>query len=115
MRWTSQRFCFRFWSGRDPPQPRRGPCDGPCGGLSGLGCGEGAYWHLVEPQACGSDPMGICIAQPKVCTMIFTPVCDCDGQSDSNVCGAAAVGINVASKRACVTRPNSGPSRSRAR
>ncbi|MCW4115390.1 hypothetical protein NPA31_010505 [Aurantimonas sp. MSK8Z-1] len=86
------------------------------GGLSGLGCGEGAYWHLVEPQACGSnDQMGICAERPIVCRMIFAPVCDCDGQTDSNACGAAAVGINVASKRACVTRPNSGPSRSRAR
>ncbi len=65
-------------------------------------------------QDCGKEfycqkPMGSCDGQgtcepvdPRgICTMDYTPVCGCDGQTYSNACVASKQGINIVHRGAC--------------
>lgn len=79
-----------------------GTCERPCGGLAGLGCGEGEFCKYDIEAACGAaDQTGVCTRRPEICTALHRPVCGCDGVTYTNSCRAAGAGMSVASEGAC--------------
>ena len=65
---------------------------------------------LVANQYCAKQEgdcagAGICSDKPEYCTLIFDPVCGCDGNSYGNSCEAAGAGANVDYRGSCNTAP----------
>lgn len=77
-----------------------------CGGMvarrEGPDCGEGEYCHRTIAAQCGAaDAPGVCRTPPEMCTMDYTPVCGCDGQTYSNECVANSKGVSAAYAGEC--------------
>ena len=51
------------------------------------------------------DGRGVCETRPEVCIDLWAPVCGCDGRTYSNVCYAAAAGVNVDYEGECEPAP----------
>lgn len=88
-------------SGADA-KPRAPQCSAGavCGGIAGLRCEEG-YYCGFQPGPGHPDETGLCKLKPRVCPMIFKPVCGRDGKTYSNACVAASSGVSVASPGPC--------------
>ncbi len=91
-----------------------------CGGIAGLTCDAGEFCdYPIEAQCGAADQTGVCQPIPQICTLIYQPVCGCDGTTYSSPCDAAASGVSVASMGECAdsdadtgpdTDPNGGQS-----
>jgi hypothetical protein len=87
----------------ETPSSEDPPASGALCGTRGVGpCPEGEFCRW-EPRAnCGrADAPGVCEPVPEVCTMMYQPVCGCDGRTYGNACEAATHGISVDSEGAC--------------
>jgi Xaa-Pro aminopeptidase len=65
---------------------------------SNVDCAASDYCHF-EVGTCGGS--GTCEERPAMCTMDYTPVCGCDGETYANACGAAGAGVNVRTEGEC--------------
>jgi len=74
-----------------------------CGGMMGAICKTpGDYCHMTIAAQCGAaDQTGTCQPKPEACTMDYSPVCGCDGQTYSNECVANSNGISAAYAGEC--------------
>lgn len=85
------------------PRPDGGPQL--CGGLAGRPCGATEFCDFAN-NSCGSgDQSGICKPRPEICTLIFDPVCACDGKSYGNECQANNAGGDLNAKGTCEVPP----------
>ena len=66
-----------------------------CGGTDGVLCPENMFCKLPA-GTCHIDPMeGVCTPIPEVCSMVFDPVCGCDGITYGNACEADRAGAQI--------------------
>ena len=82
---------------------------GTCEDKPAEGCADNAdcpRGTFCEKQEGACDAVGECADRPEACVALFDPVCGCDGQTYSNACMAASVGVSVDYVGECVDEPD---------
>ena len=88
--------------GPPPPHSRTPVAEGGmCGGFAGFQCASGLVCQMPAGQCHIADGAGTCRKPPRMCTMIYAPVCGCDGKTYGSACTAAAKGVSVATQGEC--------------
>ena len=72
-----------------------------CGGYAGIKCGEGEWCQRAASRCSATDLSGACARIPQVCSMIFRPVCGCDGKTYGNDCQRQAAQAQLAHTGPC--------------
>jgi Kazal-type serine protease inhibitor domain len=89
----------------------KGACTAPAadttpeGGLCGTrgasrDCAVGLYC-AYKPDCGSTDAGGVCSKKPTICTMIYKPVCGCDGKTYGSACTAGAQGVSIVHDGPC--------------
>jgi hypothetical protein len=73
-----------------------------CGGFAGLPCAAGEICEIAAGHCC-CDYLGTCVAQPQVCSMIYAPVCGCDGKTYPSDCERQGAGVSKDFDGPCAT------------
>jgi hypothetical protein len=75
-----------------------------CGGITGQKCSVDEYCDIGIGQCKVADAGGICKKRPDVCpmTLVYAPVCGCDGKTYSSACEAARAGVPVDHNGRCI-------------
>jgi hypothetical protein len=76
-----------------------------CGGLAGLSCGRGEFCDYGAACSSVADGTGVCRTLPGACTLIYAPVCGCDGKTYGSECAAHGQGVSVAAQGECKPKP----------
>eukprot|EP01087_Luapelamoeba_hula_P000223 TRINITY_DN10145_c0_g1_i2.p1 TRINITY_DN10145_c0_g1~~TRINITY_DN10145_c0_g1_i2.p1 ORF type:complete len:315 (-),score=10.91 TRINITY_DN10145_c0_g1_i2:80-910(-) len=77
---------------------RLGSCNTTCTSNNDCSADANEYCELPYGQCAGS---GTCVTRPDLCTMIYDPVCGCDGQTYGSACSARSTGANIKSQGEC--------------
>lgn len=65
-------------------------------------CARGEFCDLGGKAQCGrASEFGVCAVRPQACTLIYDPVCGCDGNTYSSGCAAHGAGVGVDYAGAC--------------
>ena len=73
----------------------------PCGGTDGTACDAGLYCAL-DSGGCGNAvAAGKCVRAPRICPMVYSPVCACGGKTYGNECELHRAGAQKAHNGRC--------------
>ena len=72
-----------------------------CGGFIGIKCNKGLWCQRPAGQCFFSDAFGTCAPIPRFCSLIFKPVCGCDGKTYSNDCARQRAQVQLSHAGKC--------------
>jgi len=80
----------------------------PCGGPEQIGCPDGEFCNQIigagQPDICQlAERTGRCLKNPQFCTLMWTPVCGCDGLTYGSDCFRLMAGAALMHIGACAT------------
>jgi hypothetical protein len=79
-----------------------GGTGGRCGTRGGVMCAKDEFCQFAANTMCGAaDQGGTCVKKPEVCTLIYQPVCGCDGKTYASDCDANSKGVAVGRSGEC--------------